>query len=169
MSKTGEPGKVPPPPLDEDDNSIAVGDGSNMETFAAPTVEEVMKKLEKINAELKNLKERDKKGKAFLWSQDHDSSFEEEVSNKGKRERKECNKSSYSAMPFNYDNKPSSIAYTSIPIGKASYFDGSNYNQWKHCMKNYLYSGMVSCLWWYRFLGRRWTTNSRSTTKDSSQ
>jgi hypothetical protein len=66
MSKTGEPGKVPPPPLDEDDNPIAVGDGSNMETFVAPTVEEVMKKLEKINAELKNLEERDKKGKTFL-------------------------------------------------------------------------------------------------------
>jgi hypothetical protein len=33
-----------------------------------------------------------------------------------------------------------SIAYTSIPIGKAPRFDGTNYNQWKHCMKNYLYS-----------------------------
>jgi hypothetical protein len=43
-------------------------------------------------------------------------------------------------VPFNYDNISSSTAYTSVPIGKALYFDGSNYNQWKHCMKNYLYS-----------------------------
>jgi hypothetical protein len=35
---------------------------------------------------------------------------------------------------------PSSTANTSIPIGKAPYFDGINYNQWKHCMKSYLYS-----------------------------
>ncbi len=35
---------------------------------------------------------------------------------------------------------PSSTAYTFVPIGKAPYFDGTCYNQWKHCMKNYLYS-----------------------------
>jgi hypothetical protein len=35
---------------------------------------------------------------------------------------------------------PSSTAYTSIPVGKAPRFDGLNYNQWKHCLKNYLYS-----------------------------
>jgi hypothetical protein len=43
-------------------------------------------------------------------------------------------------MSFNYDNMPSTTAYTFIPIGKAPYFDGTYYNQWKHCMKNYLYS-----------------------------
>jgi hypothetical protein len=32
------------------------------------------------------------------------------------------------------------MTYTSVPIGKAPYFDGTNYNQWKHCMKSYLYS-----------------------------
>jgi hypothetical protein len=29
---------------------------------------------------------------------------------------------------------------TSVPVGKAPRFDGLNYNQWKHCMKYYLYS-----------------------------
>jgi hypothetical protein len=43
-------------------------------------------------------------------------------------------------MSFNYNSMPSSNAYTSIPIGKAPRFDGTNYNQWKNCMKNYLYS-----------------------------
>jgi hypothetical protein len=43
-------------------------------------------------------------------------------------------------MSFNYDNMPSTTVYTSIPVGKAHYFDGTCYNQWKLCMKNYLYS-----------------------------
>jgi predicted RNase H-like nuclease (RuvC/YqgF family) len=141
MSKTDEHSKVHPPPLDEDGNPIVVEDGFNMEISMAPTVEELMKKLKKLNAELKNLKAKDKKGKRHSSSsEDDDSSFEEEVSNKGKRERKKRNKSSYNAMSFNYDNMSSSTAYTSVPIGKAPYFDGSNYNQWNHCMKNYLYS-----------------------------
>jgi hypothetical protein len=43
-------------------------------------------------------------------------------------------------MSFNYDIMPSTTAYTSIPVGKAPYFDGTCYNQWKYCIKNYLYS-----------------------------
>jgi hypothetical protein len=63
MSKTGEYGKVPPPPLDKDDNPIVVEDGSNMETSTALTMEELMKKLEKLNAVLKKLKKRTRKAK----------------------------------------------------------------------------------------------------------
>jgi hypothetical protein len=55
MSKIGEKGKIPPPPPDEDGNSIVVEDGSNMETSMTPTVEDLMKKLEKLKA-------NDKKG-----------------------------------------------------------------------------------------------------------
>jgi hypothetical protein len=106
---------VPPPPLDKDGNPIVAEDGSNMETSMAPTVDELMKQLEKLNAELIKLKTKDKKDK------------------------KKRNKSSYNAMSFSYNNMPSSMAYTSIPIDKAPYFDGTNYNQWKHCMKSYLY------------------------------
>jgi uncharacterized small protein (DUF1192 family) len=140
MSKTREQGIVPPPPLDKDGNPIVVEDGSNTEISMAPTVEELMKQLEKLNAEVKRLK-ANKKGKKHSSScEDDDSSFEEEVSNKGKKERKKRDKSSYNAMSFNYNNMPTSTAYTYVPVGKAPYFDGSNYNQWKHCMKNYLYS-----------------------------
>jgi isopropylmalate/homocitrate/citramalate synthase len=141
MSKTGEQGKMPPPLLVEDDNPIMVEDNSNTETSMAPIVEELMKQLEKLNAEVKRLKAKGKKGKKHSSScEDDDSLFEEEVSNKGKKERKKHDKSSYNTMAFNYDNMPSSTAYTSVSIGKAPYFDGSNYNQWKHYMKNYLYS-----------------------------
>jgi protein required for attachment to host cells len=129
MSKTSEHGKVPPPPLDEDDSPIVVEDGSNMETYTAPTVEELMKKLQKLNAELKKLKTKDKEGKKYSSSSEDDDSFEEEVFNKARRERKKCDKSSYNAMSFNYDNIPSSTTYTSIPICKAPFFYRSNYNQ----------------------------------------
>jgi predicted RNase H-like nuclease (RuvC/YqgF family) len=140
MSKTREQGKVPPPPLDEDGNPVMVEDGSNTETSTAPTVEELMKQLEKLNAEVKRLKAKGKKGKNHSSSsEDDDSSFEEKVSNKGKKEKKRRDKSSYNAMSFNYDNMSSSTTYTSVPVDKAPYFDESNCNQWKHCMKNYLY------------------------------
>jgi predicted RNase H-like nuclease (RuvC/YqgF family) len=130
MSKTRKQGKVPPPPLDEDSNPIVVEDGSNMETSTTPTVEELMKQLKKLNVEVKRLKAKDKKGKKYSSSsEDDDSSFEEEVSNKGKKERKKRDKSSYNAMSFNYDSMPSSTSYTFVHIGKAPYFDGSNYIQ----------------------------------------
>jgi hypothetical protein len=58
----------------------------------------------------------------------------------GKKGNINHDKSSYNSMSFNYNNMPSSTAYTSIPVGKAPYFDRTSYNQWKHCMKNYLYS-----------------------------
>jgi hypothetical protein len=91
MSKVGEQGKVPPPPLGNDGNPIVDEDDSNMETSAAPTMEELIKKLKKLNAELKKLKTKDKKGKKQSFSsEDDDSSFEEEVSNKGKMEKKKA-------------------------------------------------------------------------------
>jgi hypothetical protein len=37
---------------------------------------------------------------------------------KERRKGKKCDKSSYNAMSFNYDNMPSSTAYTFIPLAK---------------------------------------------------
>jgi hypothetical protein len=133
MSKTGGQGIIPPPSLSEDENA------SIAETSTTPIVEELMKKLEKLNVELTKLKTKKDKKNASA-SEDDDSSYEEDVSNKAKKDKKKCDKSSYNAMSFNYNNMPSSMTYTSIPIGNAPYFDGTNYNQWKHCMKSYLYS-----------------------------
>jgi hypothetical protein len=102
-------------------------------------VEELMKKLEKLNAELTKLKTKKEKKNASA-SEDDDSTYEEDVSNKAKKDKKKHDKSSYNAMSFNYNHMSTSTAYTSMPVGKAPYFDGTNYNQWKHCMKSYLYS-----------------------------
>jgi hypothetical protein len=89
LSNTGEQEKVPSPPLNEDGNLIVVEDGTKSGTSAAPTVEELMKKLENLNAKLKKLKTKDKKGKKYSsGTEDDDSSYQEEVSNKGKREKK---------------------------------------------------------------------------------
>jgi hypothetical protein len=100
-----------------------------------------MKKLEKLKAENKKLKAKKNKDKTYSSSsEDGDSSFEEEVSKKGRKGRNRHDKPSYNSMSFNYNNMLISTSYTSIPVGKAPRFDGSNYNQWKHYMKNYLHS-----------------------------
>jgi predicted RNase H-like nuclease (RuvC/YqgF family) len=143
MSKTREQGKIPPPPLDKDGNLIVVEDDSNTETSMAPTLEELMRRLEELTTENKKLKAKAKNKKtkgSSSSSEEEDSSFEEDVFKKEKKGRRNRDKPSYNSMSFNYNNMPSSTAYTSILIGKAQYFDGTSYNQWKHCMKNYLYS-----------------------------
>jgi hypothetical protein len=102
MSKTEEQGKVPAPLLDEDGNLIVAEDGSNTKTSMAPIVEELMKQLEKLNVELIKLKTKDKKDKKNApASEDDDSSYEEDVSNKVKKDKKKHNKSSYNAISFN--------------------------------------------------------------------
>jgi hypothetical protein len=118
----------------EDDKSRA---------FRGLSLEDLMRRLEKLTVENNKLrrKAKGKKTKGGSYSsKDEDSSLEEDVSKKGKKGRNNRDKPSYNSMSFNYDNMPSTTAYTFIPIGKAPYFDGTRYNQWKHYMKNYLYS-----------------------------
>jgi hypothetical protein len=125
MSKTGKEGKVPQPQLNEDDNPIEVEDDSKLETSKAPALEGLMKKLKKLKAENKEFKAKGKKGKTYYSSsEDDDSSCEEEVSNKGRKGRRKHDKPSYNSMSFNYNNMSNATAYTSVPVGKAPYFDG---------------------------------------------
>jgi hypothetical protein len=122
MSKTERKDITPPPPLGDDEHA------SIMETSTTPTVGELIKQIEKLNAELTKLKtKKDKKN--VSTSEDDYFSNEEDASNKAKKDKKKHDKSSYNAMSFNYNNMPSSTAYTAILIGKAPYFDGTNYNQ----------------------------------------
>jgi hypothetical protein len=135
---------------DEDDATPRFDDKSNNNEESSKTrastntkLEDLMKRLEKLTAVNNKLRRKVKakrtKGGSSS-SEEEDSSYEEEDSKKGKNGRNNCDKPSYNSMSFNYDNMPSTTAYTSIPVGKALYFDGTCYNQWKHCMKNYLYS-----------------------------
>jgi hypothetical protein len=137
---------------DEDDTTPRFDDKSNSnnneessKTRASTDVksEDLMKRLEKFTAKNNKLRRKVKAKRAkgaSSSSKEEDFSYEEEDSKKGKKERNNHDKPSYNSMLFNYDNMPSTTVYTSIPIGKAPYFDGTCYNQWKHCMKNYLYS-----------------------------
>jgi hypothetical protein len=136
---------------DEDDATPRFNDKSNSnnneessKTRASTDakLEDLMKRLEKLMAKKNKLKRKvkAKRTKGGSSSSEEDSSYEEEDFKKGKKGRNNHDKPSYNSMSFNYDNMPSTTAYTSIPIGKAPYFDGTCYNQWKHCMKHYLYS-----------------------------
>jgi hypothetical protein len=60
--------------------------------------------------------------------EDEDSSLEEDIFKKEKKGRNNHDKHFYNSMSFNYDNMPRTTAYTFIPIGKASYFDGTYHN-----------------------------------------
>jgi hypothetical protein len=85
-----------------------------------------MKRLEKLTTENNKLRrkvkaKRTKEGS--FSSEEEDSSYEEYVSKKGKNGRNNSDKSSYNSISFNYDNIPSTTTYTSIPVGKAPYFD----------------------------------------------
>jgi septal ring factor EnvC (AmiA/AmiB activator) len=137
---------------DEDDTTLRFDDKSkiNISEESSKTrastnakLEDHMKRLEKLTTKNNKLRRKVKakrtKGGSSS-SEEEDSSYEEEHSKKGKKGRNNCDKPSYNSMSFNYDNMPSTIAYTSIPVGKAPYFDGTCYNQWKHDIKNYLYS-----------------------------
>jgi hypothetical protein len=137
---------------DEDDATPRFDDKSNSnnneESFKTKAstdakLEDLMKRLEKLTTENNKIRRKVKakriKG-VYSSSEEEDSLYEEEDSKKEKRGRNNHDKSFYNSMSFNYDNMPSTTTYTSIPIGKVPYFDGTCYNQWKHCMKNYLYS-----------------------------
>jgi hypothetical protein len=91
-----------------------------------------MRRIEKLTIENNTLRRKAKNKKTkggSSSSEDEDSSFEEDVSKKVKKGRNNRDKPSYNSLSFNYDNIPSTTAYTSILIGKASYFDGTCYNQ----------------------------------------
>jgi hypothetical protein len=91
-----------------------------------------MRRLEKLTAENNKLR-RNTKGKktngGSSSSEDEDSSLEEDVAKKWKKGRNNRDKPSYNLMSFNYDNMPSTTAYTSIPVGKVPNFDETCYNQ----------------------------------------
>jgi hypothetical protein len=138
MLRTKEEDEVPPR-FDYENNKNNNKEDDKSRASGGPSLEDLMRRLEKLTAENNKLRRKAKgkktKGGSFS-SKDEDSSLEEDVSKNGKKGRNNCDKPSYNSMSFNYDNMPSTTAYTSIPIGKAPYINGTCYNQWNYCMKN---------------------------------
>jgi seryl-tRNA synthetase len=141
------------PRFNDKSNSNNNKESSKMRASIDAKLEDLMKRLEKLMTENNKLRrkvkaKRTKEGSSS--SEEKDSSYEEEDSKKWKKRRNNRDKPSYNSMSFNYDNMPNTTVYTSVPIGKALFFDETCYNKWKHCMKKlfilYFTRGMASCL-----------------------
>jgi hypothetical protein len=142
MLRTREIEEIPPK-FDEEGNPVIIEVGSKTGTASATTLEDHMRQLEKLTAKTRKLelKLKARRQKEALPQVKKKTPHLKRMSPKNEMKgRRNRDKPSYNSMSFNYNNMLSSNAYTSIPFGKVPYFDGTSYNQWKHCMKNYLYS-----------------------------
>jgi hypothetical protein len=130
MSRNGDEDDATPR-FDDESNTNNNEEGSKMRASIDAKLEDLMKWLEKLTAVnnklRRNVKDKRTKG-CSSSSEEENSSYEVDVSKKGKKGRNNRNKPSHNSMSFNYDNMPSTTAYTSIPIGKAPYFDKTCYN-----------------------------------------
>jgi hypothetical protein len=100
MSRFGEIEEVPPK-FDEEGNPIIIEEGSKMGASNAPTLEDLTRKLVKITVESKKLRAKVRGNKtkgSSSSSKEEDSLFEEEVSKKGKKGRRNLDKSFYNSM-----------------------------------------------------------------------
>jgi septal ring factor EnvC (AmiA/AmiB activator) len=121
MSRIREIQEVPQK-FDEEGNPITIEEGSKTGASNAPTLEDLMKRLEKLMVENNKLRRKIKSKRTkggSSSSKEEDSSNEEDVSKKWRKGRNNRDKPSYNSMSFNYDNMPSTTAYTSVPVGKA--------------------------------------------------
>jgi hypothetical protein len=139
MSRNGDEDDATPR-FDDKSNTNNIEKGSKMRASTDVKLKDLMKRLGKLTIENNKLRrkvkaKRTKEGSSS--SKEENSSNEEDVFKKGRNNR---DKPSYNSIFFNYDNMPSTTTYTCILVGKALYVDGTYYNQWKYCMKNYLYS-----------------------------
>jgi hypothetical protein len=93
MSKAGDGGEVPPQQFDEDGNQVVGDNGSRSETSKAPTVDYLVKKLEKLKTENKKLRAKGKKATTYSSSSE-DGDSNEEVIKKGRKGRNKHDKAS---------------------------------------------------------------------------
>jgi hypothetical protein len=131
MSRNGDEDDTSPR-FDVEDTMNNNKDDAKSGASNAPTLEDLMRRLEKLTIENNKLRKKAKGKKTKVGSsssEDEDFSLEEDVSKKGKKGRNNRDKPSYNLMSFNYDNMASTIAYTSILVGKDPYFDRTCYNQ----------------------------------------
>jgi hypothetical protein len=131
MSRNGDEDDATPR-FNVESNTNNNEEGSKSRASTDAKLEDLMKMLEKLTFENNKLRKK-VKGKRTKGgsssSEEEDSSYEEDVSKKGKKGRNNRDKSSYNSMSLNYDILHNTTTYTSIPIDKAPYFDGTCYNQ----------------------------------------
>jgi hypothetical protein len=141
MLKAGDEVEVPSPHVEGSDDK----NSWRHDTLKGFHVDELTSELIKLKLQRKidklKMKVKSKKGWQLTSSsssnEESDATSEEDV--KGKRGRK-GDKRSYNTTSFNYDNLPSSSAFTFIPVGKEPRFDGIDYRKWMYAMKMHLIS-----------------------------
>jgi hypothetical protein len=84
MSRTMEEDEVPIN-FDKEGNHVNIEEGSKSGASNAPTLEDLMKNLEKLKAKSKKIRAKEKKTKVYSSSSE-DNDSEEEVSKKGRKE-----------------------------------------------------------------------------------
>jgi hypothetical protein len=132
MSKVRDNVEIPPPKGDASSGKTTPIDGtpkgSHVEQLSSELMQlKLQKKIDKLQKKFKESKSRQ-----LTSSSSSNEEFEtlfEEV--KDKRGRK-GDKRSYNTTSFNYDNLPPSSAFTSVPVGKASRFNGMDYTKWRY-------------------------------------
>jgi hypothetical protein len=95
----------------------------------------LQRKIDKLKKKLKESKSRELSYSSS--SNEETGASSEEV--KGKKGR-QGDKKSYNTTSFDYDNLPSSIVFTLVPVGKTPCFDGTCYTKWRYSMKMHLIS-----------------------------
>jgi hypothetical protein len=133
--------EVPPPPKgDTSDGKTTPIDGASRDSYVEQLSSDLkqlklQRKIDKLKKKLKNCKSRQLTYSSSSNDETDVSSEEEE----GKKGRK-SDKKSYNTTSFNYNNLPSSSTFTSVPVGKASHFDRTDYIKWRYSMKMHLIS-----------------------------
>jgi hypothetical protein len=89
MPKNGENDQLPPPRFDEDGNTTIVDEDSKSGASNQPSIEDLLKKLDKLKVENKKLRTKSKKGITHSPSS-KDENSKEEVSRKGGGGRKKA-------------------------------------------------------------------------------
>jgi hypothetical protein len=90
VSRTREEVEVPPK-FDEEANPVNVDESSKLGASNASTLEDLIRRLERLTAKIKKLRANAKGKKtkgSSSSSEEEDSSFEEKVSKKGKMKKK---------------------------------------------------------------------------------
>jgi hypothetical protein len=138
VSKAGDGVEdIPPPPKgDASSGKITPVDGASRDSHVERLSSELkqLKLLRKMDNLKKKVKDSKSQELASSSSSNEETNASSEEEAKGKRGRNEDNKL-YNNTSFNYDNLPSSSAFTSVPIGKAPHFDGTDYTKCRYLMK----------------------------------
>jgi hypothetical protein len=125
--------EIPPPPK---------GDGSGAKTTLVDgtpkdsRVEQLSSVLEqlKLQRKINEFKKKFKESKSWELTSSSSSNEENDVSSEEEAKCKKGTKGdkrSYNTTSFNYDNLFPSSTFTSVPIGKALHFDGTDYTKWR--------------------------------------